>query len=811
MSSSPPRGRQALLAKFRALTYERLERLTGAVLELERDPSAADTGGVLMREVHTLKGEARLMGFVEVNTVAHRTEDVLIRVRERGFRFEEGEVDLVLRAFDLINGLLGETAAEIQGELPTFISAVDAMLAGEPGAADAARTREEAAPAHVPASAEPADESTTTPASSEARPEAAAKEAVSASSETRPEAALKGTEDDSAGTRRRRRRERPSGEIPVETALRVEVDQVEHLTRFVGDLLQNQGDTCRSIASLVDLSSRWRRAIEELRNRLRPHLLPHADKGAGLSESTSAALKELLNELQDLGTRAARISAAAQDSSRASGESLEQLEQTVRDLRLVPLQALFVRYPRAVRDLAKEQGKTVRLTLAGEELRLDKYVIDRIGEPLLHLIRNAIDHGIELPDERRAAGKPTEASLVLSARQVGPRVEVMVTDDGRGLSEERIRQAALARGELTAAEMDELTSDQVLQLVFRPGVSTREQATEISGRGIGLDAVRTSVEALGGAVRVESEPGVSTRFVASVPVFAALSRALLIELAPLRVAIPSAAVVAITDLATGSIVKAGEGFALSYEEQLIPLRDLADLLGVARPTDDLPATDRIVIVEGEGRRLGLFVAETTGEEEVLQRPVGRFLEGARMLIGTTVLQSGPPAVLINPGELVRRAGLMKERRRFRREVEVARQVLLVDDSELFREMLAGVVRELGHAVIEASNGQQALERMRQRRPDLVITDLEMPLMDGFELIQSVRVLPELRDVPVIVLSGLGSEADKQRAAQLGAEAYLVKADFSDKMLRDTIRRYVRGARPKPGSDDTETTTTKRTN
>lgn len=746
--SGPKKGRQALVEKFQALTRERLERLNGAMLALERDPADSAAATALMREIHTLKGEAKLMGFADINLVAHRTEDLLIRALDQGFRFDAEVPDFVLKAFDLIGELLGKAAGtgEPQVDLTVFARQVDRLL-------------NLAAPA-------PARE--VRPGTIPAPPQAPAP------SPTRQVPAVK--------------REVPA-DIPAEQLLRIDVEQVEELTRYVGDLLQFQAETARFVVVLADLIDEWRRQLYDLRHRL---TIGSARQGSARASMVAGDyLYDVVTRLIDTGTRAAHSSDRARDVVSAAGESLGQLEQTVRDLRLVPILSLFSRYTRAVRDLSKEQRKKVNIAIRGGDLRLDKYVIDRIGEPLLHLIRNSVDHGIETPDARRAVGKPEEGSIVLSAAQVGSRVEIMVSDDGRGISADLIRSSAIAKRIVSPAEAGEMTPEQLLQFVFRPNFSTRDEATDVSGRGMGLDIVKGVVESLGGAVHVESRLGHETRFVASVPVFAALSRALLVGVQGVKVALPSAAVVAITDLGMGTIVHAGSGIALQYGEGIVPLRALSSLLGAARwseAAEEMP--QRVVIVEGEGRRLGLLVSAVHSEQEVLQRPLGAFLDGARLMIGAMVLEEGQPAMILNVPELIRRAGMIGRHHASGEVARASRRVLLVDDSELFREMVAGIVRTMGHEVAEAANGRQGLERMHQRIPDLVITDLEMPLMDGFELIAAVRSTPTLRDIPIIVLSGLGAERDKVRAAALGAEAYLVKTEFREQDLRRSIDRFL---------------------
>jgi two-component system chemotaxis sensor kinase CheA len=477
-----------------------------------------------------------------------------------------------------------------------------------------------------------------------------------------------------------------------------------------------------------------------------------------------------------------------------TGYLLEELQGTVRDLRLLPLRTLFDRYPRPIRDLARDHGKSIRVAMEGGELEADKRVLDLLGEPLLHLIRNAVDHGIESPRDRVAAGKPEEGNLTLVARHAAGRLEIVVRDDGRGLSEQAIRDVALTRGAISREEAEELRADQVIELLFQPGFSTKSATTDISGRGIGLHIVKQAVENLGGSVSVRSTPGQETSFVLDVPLTVALLQALVVSLDKLQLAIPSHAVSGVHRVSEGQLLAAGTGSAFRVDGALIALQDLGRLLGAGELSVPL-AECRVVVVESKGNALGLIVPRVLGERELVQRPLDPFLRAIPKLVGAAILESGDPVLVLNVAEAVRaaasgpRAGARPEPGAEARE----RCVLIVEDSELTRDMLQRLVGALGHRVIEAVNGREALRRIAIQRPDLVLTDLEMPVMDGFQLIAEIRALEPLRDVPIVVLSSRGSPEDQRRAAALGADAYLVKSEFSEKALADTFARFLQEA------------------
>lgn len=741
MTDHRAKSRQALIEKFLIIAGERIERLNNALMELEQDPGSNEAAALVMREIHTLKGEAKLMGFADVNLVAHKIEDLLVQAREEDFSFAPGVIDFILKGFDTIGYLLHKQAGSQPSaiDLGSFVAQVDRLLTDR----------------------QLVEETPTTP------PEAEVSFPLGA-------------------------------EAREEISIRVDVKKLDEITYLVGDLLRHQLQTSHSFAVLHQIGDSWRRDLQEIQTRLASHALP-IDASRQQLEQFAQHARQWLAHSRALHDELSSLVIHAREESAEGGDLLDELEGTVKEVRLLPLSSIFGRYPRAVRDLAKEQSKRVKLYLTGGELQVDKQVLEKIGEPLLHLVRNAVDHGIEPPAEREAAGKAPEGRIELCARQAGAHVEITVSDDGRGIVAEEVREAAATRGLLGKAEAEELDQEDLIHLIFQPGLSTREYASEISGRGIGLDVVKDGVENLGGSVRVQSRPGLGTSVLLDVPIFVALMRGLVVGIGQAFYAIPSFAVAAVTDAIADRLEPAGAGMALRLDDGLVPLQDLGALLGQqnGHPTG---ADDRIVVIQSQGRRLGLRVEQIVGERELVQRPLDPFVKALPLLIGTAVHEHAELAFVLNVSEIMQ-SSLVDPGQRVPPALAGTpvgeRCVLLVEDSELTRDMLEGMLRGLGHRVVEAANGRDALERARSLKPDLVVTDLEMPVMDGFELIAQIRATPALQEVPIVVLTTRGSEADRQRAAALGADAYLVKAEFGEEAFTTAITRFLGGRSEAP--------------
>ncbi|MEM9696488.1 MAG: response regulator, partial [Myxococcota bacterium] len=470
----------------------------------------------------------------------------------------------------------------------------------------------------------------------------------------------------------------------------------------------------------------------------------------------------------------------------------------------------------AIREMAKESNKKIAARIEGEEVEVDSTVLARLEEPLLHLLRNAVDHGLESPKERALAGKPETGQLTLKARQSGAQVEIVVRDDGRGIEVQEVAEAAVKRGFIAPEERDSITADDAAHLLFDPGFSTRDAASETSGRGIGLDIVRQQVAALGGRVAFDSLPGQGTEFRVYVPASVVRAPTLMLEHRYRSYGVPSMAVTSLEQESAVDVVEGGPRPMVRYQDALWLLDDLARLLNLGSgPSGE---ERKVLFCEHQGRRVALAVERVRGEEAVIFREMAPFARGCRTVTGTAVSSDGRLVVLLNVPELIRLAVAADTAARWEPawqeageegRVVAARgegtRVMVVDDSELTRDMLVTLISDAGYEVVEAVEGRDALEKMKRAAPDIVLTDLEMPVMDGFVLLRTLRGDAELRRLPVVVCSTRGSDEDRERAAQLGADGYVVKTQFTSAHLLSTLGRFaeappsIRSGAPPPSS------------
>jgi two-component system chemotaxis sensor kinase CheA len=746
--------------QFRDETVENIRLVSDSLLAVEgleaSDPGRREHIDAIFRAMHTIKGSARLLGFEQVGKLAHTCEHILGAVREGRRELDRALADDLLRGGDaileLVSAAVDGHASDVDVEHLTLtlgrgnrtdpLPDVDSPTAGQPAPANLS------APVVAPAVLD-------------------AQSTASSSVFSR-------------GVRAAARQ-----------TIRVRVDRLDRLMNLAGELSvgrQTQTAHLQTLDELAALVGHQERALLSLERELAQ---------LRFSASQRDSFQRHLNGALNAGDRASRLAKAQAERfaqhANHTNQLVEDLEQEVRVARLLPISTVFANLPRAVRELARDTGKEIELTLAGETTELDRKMIEALSDPLLHLIRNAVDHGIEPPDQREQAGKSRRGGIHVAAQSNGPFVHVSIRDDGRGMDPKQLRAAAARRGLFSAEAVALLTDQEAIELIFTPGFSTAQLITDISGRGVGLDVVRTNILELGGQVQLDSRLGVGTSITLVLPLTLVTTRVLLVEVGEHVFALPAAG-------CQGSVwayadqVKTMEGRAmLSYEGRLASLLRLADLLDVggAQP---FPSHRRMaaVVVGTAQRPLALLVDRLLDEREVVVKPLGPLLEKQRRFSGAIQLGDGRLILLLNPVALAQTArGLAlattlvkpdKARRNSR--------LLVADDSFTTRELIRTILQSAGYDVTTAVDGLDALDKLRSAAYDLVVSDVEMPRVDGFQLTRHIRNDLGLVTLPVIIVTSLASESHRRRGLEVGAQAYIVKSQFNQSNLLETVQQLL---------------------
>jgi chemosensory pili system protein ChpA (sensor histidine kinase/response regulator) len=445
---------------------------------------------------------------------------------------------------------------------------------------------------------------------------------------------------------------------------------------------------------------------------------------------------------------------------------------------MVPIGKLFARFPRRVRDLAVSTGRTVRLEISGETVEVDSAIVEQIADPLLHIVQNAVVHGIEPTAERLAQGKLAEGRVALSAYQRGGAVIVEVEDDGHGIDVAAVRELAIRRGMLTPEAAARLGDRETLSLLFVPGFSTASSVTDVAGRGVGLDVVRTNIGRVNGEVDVETVPGAGTRFTLRLPLALAISDALLVRSGGETLAVPLNAVRQIVPRRPQDIRGTGDGEMVRVEGQLLDLHRLARILGLDAGSEEPPVRPVLVVRTG-GRSFAVAVDAIVGKEEIVIKPLGGLLAALPPFGGATITGEGRVVLVLDPARLLALAesGAAPRPPAPRAPQSPAgeiRRVLLVDDSVSVRRFVGHMLQKAGFEVLTANDGAEALERLAATTVDVVLTDLEMPRVNGYELIEDLRRRASTREVPVVVLTTRAGEKHWALARRLGVRHYVTK-------------------------------------
>lgn len=860
---------------FKIASEEHLQQLESGLLHLEQNPTDRSKLEDLLREAHSLKGDANMLGVRDVGTLAHQIEDVLGTVK-RGTSTLAAVSDRLYYGLDAIRRLVHESVtgepagvdafhvlahlmgagttpnpeaapeaiagsemSERSDRLPDRENRAESELSAstlrdpisleqmpedwnghpeEPIAATTGKTDATAAPALTPPtdlpapSVEPSEE----PFEDGGMRELITVDAVepnghhgslshepplaspSVAPAVLPETSTATVLPTAAPLTAAIAETNAASNYRIET-IRVETPKLDALMTQTGELTVTKIRVAHRLTEIEAIASLWE---EWSRDTFVNRFAFSSDR-----HPNSSALKQLETfyhrteeRLDRLGLLINRLRSAAYEDNARLDVVASELEEGVRTLRLLPLSTIFQLLPRMVRDLAKQQGKEVNLIIEGGETRADKRVLEEMKDPLMHMVRNAIDHGLESPGERERLGKPRQATIRLKGYQTATSIVIEVSDDGRGLDVESIKRTALKREVVREVDLAAMTPSQIQSLIFAPGFSTRNFVTEISGRGVGLDVVRTNVERLKGTIHVESQLGQGCTFRVQMGTTLATAHVLIVEVQGRAYAIPVEAV------HTTLLIQPHEVFAIEGRETII-LADqpvsvvaLVDLLelksGASGRSPQSGLNSKLlpcIVLKVGSDRLGLLVDALLDEQDVVLKPQSKLLKRVRNVSGATILGTGEVCMVLNPQDLIKsvRQRSTAAAPKVFAEAQVTKQtILLVEDSITIRTQEKRILESAGYEVVTAVDGLDGFNKLRAREFDAVVSDVQMPNLDGLGLAAKIRQHKEYSELPIILVTSLATDEDKRRGAEAGANAYITKGTFDQKVLLDTLRRLV---------------------
>lgn len=669
---------------------EHLDSLQTNLLVLEKEPGNKPLIHELLRNAHTLKGSARMLGFEDISVIGHKMEDFLKEMEDGERSVDASSTDLLLQGTDAISRMTGALA---KGEdspinLEKFIAAFDQGLSTADAILD------------------------------------------SHTSET---------------------------EVLGDT-VRTSVKTLDSLVNLLGELIINK--------------KRFEDKSEEL-------------KTLGRTSGGAVATTRLIEFQQ-----------ALEEDVLYLGYIIQELHAEAMALRMLPLRTITEGFVRMVRDLSKAQGKEIDFEIRGEHIGIDRLLLESLKPMFLHMLTNAVDHGIEQPEERVARGKPAKGTIRLTARHEGNNVVIEIRDDGAGMDPKKIKVTALRRGVIDKEEAESLKDEEALYLTLRQGFSTSEIVTDISGRGVGMDVVKMNIEKVKGNLILRSEVGSYTEIQLTLPLTLAVIDALMISCSGEQYAIPLSYVQETLKIRSGDIATVAGKEVLSVRNVTVPLFSLARILGHSEPETNISGGKlAAVILKQRDQIIACTIDKSHGTSEIVVKSLGGQLRKVRHTFGATIMGDGNPALILDVPDIfssaegVSSGGLRKSLQESHTFVSRG-NILVVDDSITTRTMEKSILVANGYEVTIAISAEDALEKVRNANFDLIISDVEMPGLNGFELTATLRSIDEYRNTPVIIVSSLSKDEHKRKAIDAGAQAYIVKGAFEQGTLLDTVETLI---------------------
>jgi two-component system sensor histidine kinase and response regulator WspE len=786
-----------LLELFREEMGAHSAVLTDGLLTLERDGGSRERIEPLMRAAHSIKGAARVVDLLPAVHIAHEMEDVLVAAGEGRVKLDAAMVDILLAALDWMVGMsavadeaLADWMEQHAAEAEEWVGKVGACLGNTPQNPPAeAEPEEKPEPvsAPVPADVEsaPAPDPTSTPvAAPPAMPnpvgDSSPEPAPSVPTPEKPSASA-----DALGPPPATKASPPANESAeaADAPVRITAETLSQMLAFAADMLLEARRIEALARDLQPLKHLQRRLLATVQSCNGDHQSGQAQVREGLAE-LGAAVDHHDAQLADVASRANFLS--------------ERLHNLALRGRMRPFSDGVQGFPRLVRDVARQLGKQVDFEVLGQSTLVDRDILSRLDAPLNHLLRNALDHGLETAEERLAAGKPATGKLRLEARHRSGRLLVSISDDGHGIDAERLRAKIISKGLITEDMAERLTASELYDFLFLPGLSTRETVSEISGRGVGLDVVQTMVHACGGSLQVSSEQGVGTRFELHLPVTRSVIRTLRVEVAGQGYALPLARIDRAERRDATQLESLNGNYYFATEHGNVALISARRLLGME--DSPMPAAQlSLVLISSEGRQYALEVDALHGECDLVVRPLDRRLGKVPNLSSVALDEHGQPVLIMDVDDVVRSSDRLSGQSQPTRRRPVhsvkrrTRRILVVDDSITVREVERKLLENGGYEVDVAVDGMDGWNQLTLHAYDLVVSDVDMPRMNGIELVTRIKADPKLSVLPVIIVSYKDREEDRLRGMQAGADYYLTKSSFHDTGLIQAVRDLIGGA------------------
>ncbi|WRD66037.1 chemotaxis histidine kinase/response regulator CheAY2 [Helicobacter pylori] len=803
---------QEIMEDFLIEAFEMNEQLDQDLVELEHNPEDLDLLNRIFRVAHTIKGSSSFLNLNILTHLTHNMEDVLNRARKGEIKITPDIMDVVLRSIDLMKTLLvtirdtgSDTNNGKENEIEEAVKQLQAITSQNlEGAKEGTKETPKEAPkkeaekenteenqenkAKAPTAkdfasdnplADEPDLDYTNMSAEEVEAEierllnkrqeadkerrAQKKQEAKPKQEVAPKAEISKTETPKTETSKAPKtetktkakadtEENKAPSIGVEQTVRVDVRRLDHLMNLIGELVLGKN---RLIRIYGDVEERY-----------------DGEKF-----------------LEELNQVVSSISAVTTD-----------LQLAVMKTRMQPVGKVFNKFPRMVRDLSRELGKSIELIIEGEETELDKSIVEEIGDPLIHIIRNSCDHGIEPLEERRRLNKPETGKVQLSAYNEGNHIVIKISDDGKGLDPVMLKEKAVEKGVISERDAEGMSDREAFNLIFKPGFSTAKVVSNVSGRGVGMDVVKTNIEKLNGIIEIDSEVGVGTTQKLKIPLTLAIIQALLVGVQEEYYAIPLSSVLETVRISQDEIYSVDGKSVLRLRDEVLSLVRLSDIFKVDAILES--NSDVYVVIIGlADQKIGVIVDYLIGQEEVVIKSLGYYLKNTRGIAGATVRGDGKITLIVDVGAMMDMAksikvnitNLMNESENTKSKNSPSDYIVLaIDDSSTDRAIIRKCLKPLGITILEAANGLEGLEMLKNgdKTPDAILVDIEMPKMDGYTFASEVRKYNKFKNLPLIAVTSRVTKTDRMRGVESGMTEYITKP-YSGEYLTTVVKRSIK--------------------
>ncbi len=774
---------QELLEDFLIEAFEMIEEMDQDLVELESNPDDLELLNKIFRVAHTIKGSGSFLNFDKLTRLTHHMEAVLDRARKGELKITSEIMDVILESIDAMKAILeyirdngNDEAPEINIE--PIVEKLDAITKGK----SVSQTENKSE---------------------------SLKEDEKVGNINLDEITLDNIDEMDLDSLSPEELDKILDKL-VEDVNSAPKEETQETEKNKSENKEERSKEKNEVSKVPQQSAAKTPSKQAQKNALKKHITT--------TEQTIRVdvkrLDELMNLIGELVLAKNRLIKIYNDvEERYEGEKfLDELNQVVSSIsivttdlqiavmktRMLPIGKVFNKFPRLVRDLSRELGKKVKLIIEGEETELDKSIIEEIGDPLVHMIRNSVDHGIEPPEERIKKGKPETGTVWLRAYNEGNMIVIEIKDDGKGMDPEKLKEIAIKKGIITPTEAENMNDKEAFMLIFKPGFSTAAKVTNVSGRGVGMDVVKTNIEKLNGIIEVDSISGKGTTFKLKIPLTLAIIQALLVASQEDLFAVPLSNVIETVRIVEEDIYTVEGKSVLKLRDEVLPLVNMADIFEVEKILE--PEKYLYVVILGLGAsKVGLIVDRFIGQEEIVIKSLGEFLKGIPGIAGATIRGDGRVTLIVDVGTLMKLAKKTHNKKivtdslnesKKKKEKPSDYTVMIVDDSAMDRKIMHQALDELGVNIIEAKDGMEALNLLKQNDVDAMLIDIEMPRMDGYTLAQEIRKYNKYRKLPLIAVTSRATKSDRVRGVEVGMNEYITKP-YTKEYLQNVVRRNLK--------------------